>query len=152
MERAEKTNTERRICPFNLGTFGGYSFRDHCPFRRRLTADEVINWDEAKDGSAWFWPRGDHFGISTVVGTAPSISPRDLLNVIEIVQRLGGVNGHAASEHFGLAQAATRLPSGVICLLSALVFHGLTTQSPHEVWIAWIARPGVPQGDILRCE
>ena len=90
MELAEKTKTERRICPFNLGTFGGYSFRDHGPFRRRLTADEVLNWDEATDGSAWFWPRGDHFGIATVVGTAPSISPRDLLNVIEIVQGLGG--------------------------------------------------------------
>ena len=90
MELAEKTKPERRICPFNLGTFGGYSFRDHGPFRRRLTADEVLNWDEATDGSAWFWPSGDHFGIATVVGTAPSISPRDLQAVIEIVQAIGG--------------------------------------------------------------
>lgn len=41
-----------------------------------------------------------------------------------------------ASEHHSLAVAAKRAPRGVICLLSALRFHGLTTQDPHEVWIA----------------
>ena len=28
------------------------------------------------------------------------------------------------------------MPRGVVCLLSALRFHELTTQLPHEVWIA----------------
>jgi predicted transcriptional regulator of viral defense system len=42
----------------------------------------------------------------------------------------------AATEHHSLAEAAKRVPNGVICLLSALRFHGLTTQSPHEVWMA----------------
>lgn len=36
----------------------------------------------------------------------------------------------------GLAEAASQYPNAVICLLSALSIHGLTTQSPHEVWIA----------------
>ena len=27
------------------------------------------------------------------------------------------------------------MPHGVVCLLSALRFHRLTTQAPHEVWI-----------------
>ncbi len=90
MEATGNTKKTRQSSPFNLGTFGGYSFRDHAPFRHRLSAEEVLNWDEAKDGSAWFWPRGDHFGIAMVVGTAPSISPRDLRTVIEIVQTLGG--------------------------------------------------------------
>jgi predicted transcriptional regulator of viral defense system len=40
------------------------------------------------------------------------------------------------SEHHSLAVAAKLVPRGVICLLSALRFHGLTTQDPHEVWIA----------------
>ena len=40
------------------------------------------------------------------------------------------------TEHHSLAMAAKRVPRGVICLLSALRFHGLTTQDPHEVWIA----------------
>jgi predicted transcriptional regulator of viral defense system len=39
------------------------------------------------------------------------------------------------TEHHSLAMAANRVPRGVICLLSALRFHGLTTQDPHEVWI-----------------
>jgi predicted transcriptional regulator of viral defense system len=46
------------------------------------------------------------------------------------------VNGHDVSEHHSLAQAAVRVPHGVVCLLSALVFHELTTQTPHEVWLA----------------
>jgi len=40
------------------------------------------------------------------------------------------------TEHHTLAVAAKRVPRGVVCLLSALRFHGLTTQDPHEVWIA----------------
>ena len=40
------------------------------------------------------------------------------------------------TEHHSLAIAAKRVARGVICLLSALRFHGLTTQYPHEVWIA----------------
>ncbi|HJU14851.1 MAG TPA: type IV toxin-antitoxin system AbiEi family antitoxin domain-containing protein [Stellaceae bacterium] len=35
-----------------------------------------------------------------------------------------------------LAEAAKRVPRGVICLLSALAFHGLTDQMPRRVWIA----------------
>jgi predicted transcriptional regulator of viral defense system len=40
------------------------------------------------------------------------------------------------TEHHSLAITAKRTPGGVICLLSALRFHGLTTQDPHEVWMA----------------
>ncbi len=34
-----------------------------------------------------------------------------------------------------LAQAARVVPHGIICLLSALQFHELTTQTPHQVWM-----------------
>src|SRR4051812_42400927 len=44
--------------------------------------------------------------------------------------------GAVLSEHQTLMQAAVRVPHGVICLLSALRFHELTTQSPFEVWMA----------------
>ena len=40
------------------------------------------------------------------------------------------------SENHTVAQAAKRVPHGVICLISALRMHGLTTQIPHQVWIA----------------
>jgi predicted transcriptional regulator of viral defense system len=45
-------------------------------------------------------------------------------------------------EHHSLAAAARQVPRGVVCLLTALRFHGLTTQSPHEVWMAIPRRPG----------
>lgn len=40
------------------------------------------------------------------------------------------------TEHHGLALAAAAVPDGVVCLLSALSFHGIGTQLPHEVWMA----------------
>ena len=35
-----------------------------------------------------------------------------------------------------LAEAARLVPKGVICLASALAFHGLTDQMPPKVWMA----------------
>ena len=35
-----------------------------------------------------------------------------------------------------LIEAAHLVPKGVLCLLSALRFYGLTTQSPYEIWMA----------------
>jgi predicted transcriptional regulator of viral defense system len=50
------------------------------------------------------------------------------------------------SENLALALVAAAVPRSVICLLSALRFHGIGTQAPHEVWIAvkqGAARPRV---------
>lgn len=40
------------------------------------------------------------------------------------------------TEHYSLAEVAARVPGGVVCLISALKFHGIGTQLPHEVWLA----------------
>jgi len=40
------------------------------------------------------------------------------------------------SEHQTLLEVCQRVPRAVLCLLSALQFHGIGTQMPHEVWIA----------------
>lgn len=40
------------------------------------------------------------------------------------------------TENHSFAEVARRVPGGVICLLSALRFHGLTTQMPADVWLA----------------
>jgi len=58
-------------------------------------------------------------------------------------------------EHHTLAEAARQVPRGVVCLLSALRFHGLTTQSPHEIWLAlppksWTPRVAHPKLRLLR--
>ncbi len=49
---------------------------------------------------------------------------------------LYGLPGREVSAHGSLAEVARRVPKGVVCLLSALRFHGLTTQAPFEVWLA----------------
>jgi predicted transcriptional regulator of viral defense system len=49
------------------------------------------------------------------------------------------------SENHSLALAAKRAPQGVVCLLSALRFHGLTTQSPNEIWLALPKHSWQPQ-------
>jgi predicted transcriptional regulator of viral defense system len=40
------------------------------------------------------------------------------------------------TERHSYAQVAKRFPEGIVCLLSALAFHEMTTQSPASVWIA----------------
>jgi len=53
------------------------------------------------------------------------------------------------SEHHTLVEACKRIPHGVVCLLSALRFHGLTTQSPFEVWMAIDVKARKPRfGDL----
>lgn len=44
--------------------------------------------------------------------------------------------GGMMSESVSLAEVCKRAPSGVICLISALSFHELTTQIPHFVYLA----------------
>jgi len=58
--------------------------------------------------------------------------------------RIPGAN---ASEHETLATVATRAPQAVFCLLTALQFHGLTTQLPRQVWIAMPRGSHVPRLD-----
>jgi len=40
------------------------------------------------------------------------------------------------TEHHGLAIAGAAVPQGVVCLISALRFHELGTQLPHQIWLA----------------
>ncbi|MDC7683771.1 type IV toxin-antitoxin system AbiEi family antitoxin domain-containing protein [Asticcacaulis sp. BYS171W] len=38
--------------------------------------------------------------------------------------------------HQSLAEVAKQVPQGVICMVSALAYHGLTDQMPRRVWVA----------------
>lgn len=51
-----------------------------------------------------------------------------------------------------LAEAARLAPHGVIALLSALQYHGLTTQLPHAVWICFHHKARVPRTLPFRIE
>lgn len=44
--------------------------------------------------------------------------------------------GYLPSEHGLVALVAARAPHAIVCLLTALRFHGLTSQAPFEVWLA----------------
>lgn len=39
------------------------------------------------------------------------------------------------TENSFLAEVAKRLPQAVVCLISALSYHEITTQIPHEIWL-----------------
>lgn len=51
------------------------------------------------------------------------------------------------SEHSTLAEVARRQPHGIVCLLSALQVHHLTTQAPFEVWLAIPNKARAPKMD-----
>jgi predicted transcriptional regulator of viral defense system len=57
---------------------------------------------------------------------------------------------HQPTAGHSLAQVAKRVPAGVFCLLTALRFHELTTQSPAEVWIALSTKARKPHLDYPR--
>lgn len=54
----------------------------------------------------------------------------------------------APGEYHTLAEVATRVPHGIVCLLTALRFHALGTQHPREVWLAVDRRAAVPRLDV----
>ncbi len=73
---------------------------------------------------------------------------RRLMAEGQVVRVARGVYVPADAEPTGnhsLAQAAKQVPKGVICLLSALRFHDIGTQSPFEVWMALDRRARKPQ-------
>ncbi len=70
------------------------------------------------------------------------IAPRTLYSLRDagiILQRSRGLYQLAdmpISHNLDLLTVAQRVPKGVICLLSALAFHELITQIPHQVYLA----------------
>lgn len=56
--------------------------------------------------------------------------------LIKVGRGLYSLTAADYNEQQSLLETAQRIPRGVICLLSALRFHELTTQNPFEVWIA----------------
>lgn len=67
-----------------------------------------------------------------------------LIRAARGVYTLPDRTGH---EHATLAVIAQRAPQAVLCLLTALRLHELTTQAPHEVWIAIGSKARAPTID-----
>jgi predicted transcriptional regulator of viral defense system len=69
--------------------------------------------------------------------------PRTSLRILEdkglirkVARGLYVAEGTDVTEEHSYAEASKAVPHAVICLLSALRMHGLTTQAPFEVWMA----------------
>ncbi|MCX4030333.1 type IV toxin-antitoxin system AbiEi family antitoxin domain-containing protein [Spartinivicinus marinus] len=56
--------------------------------------------------------------------------------LVRVDRGLYSIPDRSVSEHTSLAEVSRKNPQALVCLLSALQFHGLTTQAPFEVWIA----------------
>lgn len=53
-----------------------------------------------------------------------------------VARGLYGLPDAEITEHQTLIEVCQRVPKAVLCLLSALQFHEIGTQLPHDVWIA----------------
>lgn len=67
--------------------------------------------------------------------------------LIRLCRGLYALPDRPLSEHATLAEVAGKHPHVVVCLLSALQFHELTTQSPFEVWVAIGNKARAPKMD-----
>ena len=65
--------------------------------------------------------------------------------VLRLGRGLYGLPDSAPNTHETLIEVAKRAPKAVICLTSALAFHGLTDQLPRRVWIAIGAKGWEPK-------
>ncbi len=75
--------------------------------------------------------------------------------VVRLARGLYQLPDAALDPQQSLAEAARLVPKGVICLASALAFHGLTDQMPSKVWIAigrkdWRPRVSYPPIRVAR--
>jgi predicted transcriptional regulator of viral defense system len=102
-------------------------------------------------------PKTAQYRLLTFARSRPIVRPRDLaelrIHTGELtrlaragqLERVGPgryrlAGKRSASEQHDLVVAASAVPGAVVCLLSALRFHGIGTQLPPDVWIA------VPRG------
>jgi len=85
----------------------------------------------------------DHHGILRASTAIELGVPKHLLYEMvrsgELVREAQGIYRLSESQPLGnpdLVQISLRVPRAVVCLISALYFHELTTQIPHQVYFA----------------
>ena len=68
-------------------------------------------------------------------------------DVVRLARGLYQLSEAPLDANHSLAEAAKRVPKGVVCLVSALAYHELTDQLPHAVWMAIGTKDWAPKGD-----
>ena len=93
-------------------------------------------------------------GIIRSIDVAAAGLPREYLSRMaksgELVREKYGLYhlpDYEPNEHQSLIEVSQRIRKGVICLMSALRFHDLTTQNPFEVWVAVENKSYLPKMD-----
>ena len=56
--------------------------------------------------------------------------------VVRVARGLYALPDADVTENRSLAEVSKKVHHGIVCLLSALRFHGLGTQNPYEIWLA----------------
>lgn len=110
----------------------------------RPTSDAAITSERLRDigAGSFFRPRD---------ASALGIGPRELKRLVEegvvehVARGLYRLADAEVTEHYTLAAVCARVPSAIVCLLSALSVHELGTQLPREVWIAIPHKARAPQ-------
>ncbi|ASP73348.1 transcriptional regulator [Sinorhizobium meliloti] len=67
--------------------------------------------------------------------------------VLRLARGLYQLSDAPLDANHSLAEAAKRVPKGVVCLVSALAFHGLTDQLPRQIWLAIGQKDWAPKSD-----
>ncbi len=73
---------------------------------------------------------------------AIGVSPQLLVNLqqkgqlVRVARGVYSLPDAPITEHQTLIEVCQRVPKAVVCLLSALRYHDVGTQAPHQVWIA----------------
>ncbi len=93
-------------------------------------------------------------GILRVGELVPMGFPKSYLSELEkrgkAIRQARGVYMDPEADippHYNLALACQKVPGGVVCLLSALAYHDIGTQNPHEVWMAIDGKAKQPKID-----
>ncbi len=67
--------------------------------------------------------------------------------LVRVARGLYALPHRHVSEHGSLAEVARKHPQSIVCLLSALRVHNLTTQAPFQVWLAIPNKARAPKLD-----
>ncbi len=65
--------------------------------------------------------------------------------MVKVDTGIYAVSDSEMSDMHSLEAVALKAPTGVICLLSALRFHDMTTQFPQDIWLALRAHSRIPK-------
>lgn len=125
MESSNNDSRESRLSTF--GTFEGFNFRSQSAIEKRLTAQDVIQWNHDRDGEAEFWPSGDSNGVRLLWNGA-NITASDILTLVALLETMGGDDDESFLQIYSainvLGNTLTDLSAEKVESLSIMVFRG----------------------------